>query len=213
VGKSPPIRVLLADDHVVLRQGLALIIESAPDTRVVAQASDGNEAVEQYFLHHPDVVLLDLRMPRLDGVEVIEKIRARAPEARFILLTAFGGDEDVFRGFHAGASAYLLKSASREELLRCIRSVYKGETIVPAAIASKLAERVARPALTQRQMDVLRLVAAGLCNKDIADRLNISEGTVKSHVNQVLQKLGVTRRTEAVAMAMKHGITHLDDDE
>jgi DNA-binding NarL/FixJ family response regulator len=210
--KPRPIRVLLADDHDVLREGLALLIGSAPDMLVVAQAKDGREAVELFFAHHPDVALLDLRMPGMDGIQAISAIRQKTPDTRFILLTAFDGDEDIFRGYRAGASAYLLKTTSREDLFRCIRAVHGGQTFVPPPVASKLAARVARPALSERQMDVLRLMAAGLSNKEIGARLRVTEGTVKSHVNQVLEKLGTTRRTEAVAMAMKHGITHPDED-
>jgi len=209
--KPPPIRVLLADDHRVLREGLAMLIESAPDMRVVAQAGDGSEAVAQFKIHHPDVVLLDLRMPGMDGIQAMEEIRRQSPEARFIFLTAFDGDEDIFRSFRAGAFAYLLKSGSREDLFHCIRAVYAGETCIPPPVASKLAIRVARPELSQRQMEVLHLMSEGLSNKEIGARLNVTEGTVKSHVNQVLEKLGASSRMEAVALAMKHGITHPDD--
>jgi two-component system, NarL family, response regulator len=211
VKKPDRIRVLIADDHEVLREGLALLIDGAPDLHVVAQAADGGEAVEQFLAQRPDVALLDLRMPGMDGVQAIVAIRERVADARIVLLTAFEADEDVYRGFQAGARGYLLKSTSREELLNCICAVCGGEMWVPAAMAAKLALHAARPQLTQRQLEVLRLMAVGQSNKEIGAKLNVSEGTVKTHVNQILEKLGATGRTQAVTIAMERGITHSDD--
>ena len=207
---SNPIRVLIADDHPVVREGLVALISRRPDMQLVGEASNGREAVEQFFVHHPDVTLLDQRMPDMDGVAALKAIRERCPDARIILLTTYDGSEDIYRGMRAGAKAYLLKDVSREELLECIRSVHEGKTEISPAVATRLANRVARKDLTSREMEVLRLMATGKSNKEIGAALNVSEGTVKVHVNHILQKLGVESRTEAATVALKRGIVGLE---
>lgn len=203
------IRVLIADDHAVVRDGLVAMIGKWTDMTVVAEAEDGQEAVEQWRRHRPDVALLDLRMPRLDGVGAIEQIRASDPDARLIVLTTFDSDEDIYRGIRAGAKAYLLKDAPRDEILDCVRRVYRGETIVPPSIAAKLAERVGGPELTARETEVLQALATGESNKEIGRRLFITEATVKAHVKSIFTKLNVLSRTEAVAAAARRGLVQL----
>jgi two-component system NarL family response regulator len=203
------IRVLIADDHAVVRDGLAAMIGRWPDTTVVAEAQDGRDAVAQWKRHRPDVTLLDLRMPELDGVGAIEQIRQLDPAARVILLTTFDGEEDIYRGIRAGAKAYLLKDAPRDEILNCIRRVHAGETFVPAPLAAKLAERISGAELTERETSVLRALAKGQSNKQIGRSLFISETTVKAHLKSIFSKLNVLSRTEAIAAAARRGIVHL----
>lgn len=204
--ESGVIRVLICDDHPVVREGLAALISRRPNMQLVGEASNGREAVEQFFIHHPDVTLMDQRMPVLDGVTALERIREKCPEARIILLTTYDGSEDIYRGLRAGAKAYLLKDVSRSELVECIRSVHEGKTEISPQVATRLANRVAREDLTPREMEVLRQMTAGKSNKEIGTALNISESTVKVHVNHILQKLGVESRTEAATVALKRGI-------
>jgi two-component system NarL family response regulator len=200
----------LADDHAVVREGFAAVLSYQPDVEVVGQAADGHGAVALYRELHPDVLLVDLRMPGLSGVEVITAVRAESPDARAIVLTTFDGDEDVFRALEAGARGYLLKDSTTAELLEAIRAVYAGRRCVPPEVAARLVERAtAGPALSVREVEVLRLVAAGKTNKEIAAALFISEGTVKTHLNSVHEKLGVRDRTEAVMVALRRGILHL----
>jgi DNA-binding NarL/FixJ family response regulator len=203
------IRVLIADDHVVVREGLVAMIDRQPDMTVVAQAPNGAEAVELWRSHGPDIALLDLRMPVLDGVGAIGRIRAEDPKARILILTTYDGDEDIYRGMRAGAKAYLLKDTPREELLQCIRAVYSGESYIPPAVAAKLASQVSGERLTTREMEILALIARGRSNKAIARELDISEGTVKTHVKSILQKLDATSRTEAVSIGAKRGLVRL----
>ncbi len=205
-----PIRVLLADDHAVVREGLAAMIGRRPDMEVVAEAENGVRAVELARQHRPDVILMDLRMPQMGGVEALSAIRAEQPGARVIVLTTFDGDEDIYRALQAGAQAYLLKDTPRDELLDAIRAVHQGLRRIPPEVAAKLAERVTAPDLTPRELDVLRLVALGQSNKEIAAALTIAEGTVKIHVNNLLGKLGAASRTQAVTEALKRGLIHLD---
>ena len=203
------IRVLIADDHVVVREGLVAMIDRQPDMTVVAQAPNGAEAVELWRSHGPDIALLDLRMPVLDGVGAIGRIRAEDPKARILILTTYDGDEDIYRGMRAGAKAYLLKDTPREELLQCIRAVYSGESYIPPAVAAKLASQVSGERLTTRETEILALIARGRSNKAIARELDISEGTVKTHVKSILQKLEATSRTEAVSIGAKRGLVRL----
>jgi len=203
------IRILIADDHPIVREGLAAIISLRPDMTVVAQAADGRDAVEAFRKHRPDLALLDLRMPLLDGVGAIAAIRAEFPNARLILLTTYDGDEDIYRALRAGAKAYLLKDSPREDLLRCIREVHEGRTCIPPAVAAKLAVRLTGTELTGRELEVLDLTARGQSNKEIAAGLSIAEGTVKVHLNSIFGKLGVAGRTEAVRSALERGILHL----
>jgi two-component system NarL family response regulator len=213
IRKNPPpdmpathIRVLIADDHVVVREGLAAMINRQPDMRVVAEAPDGVDAVRRWSEERPDVSLVDLRMPRLDGVGFISQVRTLDPKARILILTTFDGDEDIYRGMRAGAKAYLLKDAPREQLLECIRAVHAGDTFLPPNVAAKLAAQVSGERLTDRELETLKLISAGDSNKSIARKLNISEGTVKTHVKSVLFKLGATSRTEAAAIAARRGL-------
>ncbi len=204
------IRVLVADDHAVVRDGLAAIISLERDMRVVAQACDGHEAIELYRQHRPDVALFDIRMPEMDGIEALTTVREQHPHARIVLLTTFGGDEDIYRGLKAGAKAYLLKAGPREQVTETIRSVHAGLTHIPPEVAARLASRIGRAELTPREVEVLRLVADGRSNQEIASRLYISESTAKAHLNSILNKLHVTDRTQAAIEALKQGIIHLD---
>jgi two-component system, NarL family, response regulator len=209
VESGTTIRVLLADDHPVVREGLRALITRRSSMCVVAEAKNGAEAFKLFGRYRPDVALIDLRMPELDGVDAIKAIREHFPAARIIVLTTFDGDEDIYRALRAGAKAYLLKDVGREELLECIRLVHEGRTYLPSGVATKLAERVAGSGLTERELDVLRLMATGKSNKEIGSALTVSEGTVKTHVNNILHKLNVSGRTEAVASAIKRGIVQL----
>jgi DNA-binding NarL/FixJ family response regulator len=203
------IRVLIADDHAVVRDGLVAMIGKWTDMAVVAEAGDGREAVEQWERHRPDVALLDLRMPVLDGVGAIDAIRARDAAARVILLTTFDGDEDIYRGIRAGAKAYLLKDAPRDAILDCIRRVHGGATVMPPEVVAKLAGRVSGPEVTPRELTVLRALATGQSNREIADSLFISETTVKAHLKSIFTKLNVLSRTEAIAAAARRGMVRL----
>lgn len=204
------IQILISDDHPVVREGLAALINRRPDMRVVAEAGNGREAVDAFLRLRPDVALMDLRMPQMDGVQAISAIREAAPDARIIVLTTYDSDEDIYRALRAGAKAYLLKDARREELLDCIRTVYEGRSWIPAAVATKLASRVGASELTPRELEVLRLMVAGKSNKEIGAILFVAEGTVKVHVSHIMEKLGTTGRTEAVSVALKRGLIHLD---
>lgn len=206
---SREIRVLIADDHPVVRDGLVAMLGRWTDVTVVAQAQNGRDAVEQWKLQRPNVSLLDLRMPVLDGVEAINEMRAIDTTARIILLTTFDGEEDIYRGLRAGAKAYLLKDAPREEILDCIRQVHNGQTVISAPVATKLAGRVSRVELTEREMVVLRAVATGQSNREIGRTLFISEATVKAHLKSIFVKLDVLSRTEAVAAAARRGLVRL----
>jgi DNA-binding NarL/FixJ family response regulator len=204
------IRVLIADDHGVVREGLASMINrNRADMTVVGEASNGREALELWKQEQPDVTLLDLRMPEMDGVDVIREIRATDKSARIIVLTTFDGDEDIYRAIRAGAKGYLLKDITREALMDSIRRVHMGETCVPLHLITKLADRVSGETLSERELEVLRLMAKGKSNKEIASALFISEGTVKSHGKSIFAKLNVASRTEAVTEATRRGFLRL----
>lgn len=200
------IRVLIADDHVTVLEGLAAIIGRQPDMMVVAEAADGEEAVELWTRHRPDVTLIDLRMPKLDGVGVIEKIRKLDASTRFIVLTTYDTDTEILRAIKAGTKAYLLKDAHREELLDCIRRVDRGETCIPASLVEKVAAGLSSESLTARELNVLELLAQGKSNKEIGASLYVSETTVKSHLRSIFRKLDVLSRTEAITVATRRGL-------
>jgi DNA-binding NarL/FixJ family response regulator len=204
-----PIRILIVEDHHVVRQGLAALLKTVPDMAVVAQAADGAEGVRLFREHKPDVAIMDLRLPVLSGVDAITQIRSEFPSARIIVLTTFDGDEDIYRALQAGARGYLLKDMFGEELMEAIRIVHSGRTRIPPAIAERLAERMGGPNLTNRELEVLQAIVAGKSNKEIAFGLGISEATVKTHINNILSKLGVTDRTQATTAALQRGIVHL----
>jgi len=207
---KPRIRVLIADDHGVVREGLvSMILRNKADMTLVGEASNGREAIDLWIEHRPDVTLLDLRMPEVDGVDAIKEIRALDEKARIVVLTTFDGDEDIYRAIQAGAKGYLLKDVPREALMDCIRRVYAGETSVPMHLVAKLAERVSGDTLSKREIEVLKLMAKGRSNKEIASSLFISEGTVKSHGKAIFAKMNVFSRTEAVAEATRRGLIRL----
>lgn len=203
------IRILVADDHFVVRSGLVSVIHAEPDMKVVAEAADGVQAIEQFRRHHPDLALLDLRMPVKNGNEAIETIRREFPHARILVLTAFSGDEDIHRALQAGAQGYVLKSATGDGLVPAIRAVAAGEPWIPRDVATRLAMRNAFEPLTARELQVLREAARGRANKEIAAALAISEHTVKDHLKSILAKLNVADRTEAVTAAVQRGIIDL----
>ncbi|KYC43500.1 LuxR family transcriptional regulator [Scytonema hofmannii PCC 7110] len=207
--QSNLIRVLIADDHPVVRQGLAAMIEREPDMVVVAQAGDGHSAIEMFCEYQPDVTLMDLRMPKMGGVDAIDAICNKFNDARIIVLTTFDGDEDIYRGLRAGARGYLLKDAEPDELLRAIRTVASNQKYLQPTVGAKLAERMSNPELSDRETQVLRLMAVGKSNQDISAALRISESTVKFHINNILSKLSVNDRTQAVLVALKRGIVNL----
>ncbi len=206
---SEKIRILVAEDHLVARVGVTTIVNMQDDMTVVAEAANGNQAVEMFRVHQPDVTLLDLRMPGMGGVEAAIAIRSEFPGARMIALTTYGGDEDIRRALAAGVQAYLTKDVLHDELLKAIRAVYAGQTYLPAAVAASLAAQLPRPDLSAREVQVLALIVRGLANKQIAFTLSIAEHTVKNHVKNILSKLGVQDRTQAATAAIQRGIIHL----
>jgi DNA-binding NarL/FixJ family response regulator len=206
---TPKIRVFAVDDHPLLRQGLAAIVDHQRDMQLVAQAASGREAIEEYRKHAPDVTLMDLRLPDMSGIDALIAIRIEVPTARVIMLSTFDGDVEVHRALRAGARGYMLKGGPPRELIDAIREVHAGRKRIPAALAARLAEYVSEDDLTPREIEVLRLVAEGCRNRDIAERLFISEDTVKVHLKHVMEKLGATDRTHAVTIALRRGIIHL----
>lgn len=204
-----PIRIMVVEDHHIVRQGLIALLGTVPDLKVVAEAGDGADAVALYRQHQPDVTLMDLRLPSVSGVEAVERIRREFPAARIIVLTTYDGDEDIYRALQAGARGYLLKGMYKNELLDAIYAVHAGKSRIPAVIAERLAERMGGPELTSRELDVLRLIVSGCANKEIGNKLFISEATVKTHINSILSKLGVSDRTQASMAAIQRGIVHL----
>jgi DNA-binding NarL/FixJ family response regulator len=206
---ATPIRVLCVDDHRLMREGIARIVGVQPDMTVVAEASDGEEAVEQFIKHRPDVTLMDLEMPRMNGVQAIQAIRSREPAARVVVLTMYHGDEDIFRAVAAGAVGYLLKDTLPDDLIRVIRDVHAGQRAIPPEIAAVLEQRANQPSLTFRESQVLELLATGKRNKEIAAALGISGDTASAHIKSIFLKFNVHDRTAALAEALRRGIIHI----
>jgi two-component system NarL family response regulator len=204
------IRILIADDHPMIRAGLIASIEPEADLTVVAAASNGEQAVELFREHRPDIALMDLRMPGKGGVEAIRAIRSEFPQAKIVVLSTYQGDEDIFRALDAGAVTYLLKDALAQDLIRVIREVMQGRRPLSPEVAQRLADRMLKPTLTARELEVMALIARGMRNKEIAAELRISEETAQGHVKNILAKFGVHDRTEAVAVAIQRGIVHVD---
>jgi DNA-binding NarL/FixJ family response regulator len=208
---TKPIRILTADDHPLLRYGITALIGAEPDMELVAQASTGREAIEQFRRHQPDVTLMDLQMPGMNGIEAIIAIRSEFPNARIIVVTTYAGDVQVTRALKAGARAYILKGHLAGELLDTIRAVHAGQRRIPAEVAAEVAEHAGEDGLTEREIEVLRLIAGGNANKEIGAQLSITEETVKSRVSNILSKLGANDRTHAVTIGLKRGIIALED--
>ena len=207
---SSPIRILVVEDHHVVRQGLIALLSVAEGVEVVAETADGREAMKQFESSYPDITLIDLRLPKMSGVEVIQRVRANHAQARFIVLTTYDGDEDIYRALQAGARAYLLKGMTVDVLLSTIRAVHAGKSCIPPVIAQRLAERMSTEQLTQREQDVLEQIVRGKSNKEIGTELEISEATVKTHINNLLGKLGVSDRTQAATAAIQRGLVQLE---
>jgi len=207
---SETIRILLVDDHPIVREGLAALIGRREDMTVVGEAGNGEEGIKLYRELRPDVTLMDLRMPKLGGLDALAAIRREFPDARVIVLTTFAGDEDVYKAIRGGALSYLLKETPRAELLDTIRAVAKGQRRIPPDVAARLADHVEEPELTPREKDVLELIVKGHSNREIGDRLGLTEGTVKGYVNTLLMKMGVRDRTQAVTAALKRGLVNLE---
>jgi DNA-binding NarL/FixJ family response regulator len=203
------IRILAVDDHALLRQGIAALVGNQPDMELVAEATNGREAVELFRKHQPDVTLMDLQMPEMNGIDALSAIRGEFPEARVIMLTTYTGDVQVFRALKAGARAYLLKGLLRKELIETIRAVHAGQKRLAPEVAAEIAEHATAGALTPREIDVLRLISDGNANKEIAAQLSLTEETVKGHVKNILAKLGAKDRTHAVTIGLKRGIFDL----
>jgi DNA-binding NarL/FixJ family response regulator len=208
-GAGAPIRVMTVDDHPVYRDGLAALLAVHPDLELVAEAADGAEAVERFRVHRPDVTLMDLSMPTMGGAMAIERITAEFPDAKIIALTTYEGDADIHRALEAGARGYLLKDVVRHEVADAIRSVHRGGRVLPPAVAQRLAEFTPRIELTEREMEVLTLMARGMSNKQIANAIGRTEATVKVHVLHIFEKLDVDDRTKAVTVALNRGMIHL----
>ena len=203
------IRAVIADDHPVVREGLGALVSSQKDMNVVGEAANGKQAVQQFLLHRPDVLLLDLRMPEMNGIDVIHAIIAKEPRARIIVLSTYNTDEDIYQALKAGAKAYLLKDAPREQLLESIRAVHTGRLSISSSIGAQLAAGLTAPGLTDREVEIAKSMVAGKTNKEIGASLRITEGTVKVHVRHILKKLGASRRTEAIRIALERGIVQL----
>jgi len=209
-GGARPITVLCVDDHRIVREGLRMIIDSEPDMTVIDSAADGREAVARYRQHTPDITLMDLQLPEMGGVEAIRAIRQLDGHARIIVLTMYKGDEDIHRAMDAGASTYLLKDTLADDLPRIVREVHAGRRMLPPDVLARLEERAASPTLTPREIEVMRLVASGRRDKEIAVALSISSQTARVHMKNIFAKLGVSDRTEAMSVAIRRGIIHID---
>jgi DNA-binding NarL/FixJ family response regulator len=207
--KAPQIRIVLADDHHVVRQGMAAIIATESDLKIVGEAADGEQAAALYLKEKPDVLVLDLRMPALDGFNVVQRLILAEPDARILVMTTYDTDEDIWRCLRAGAKGYLLKDASQPEIITAIRSVARGESFTTPLLAVKLARRANAPELSPRESEVIKLLAAGKTNKEIAALLELEAGTIKTHLKAIFTKLGATTRTQAVRKAEERGILHL----
>jgi two-component system NarL family response regulator len=210
MNQNERISLMIVEDHFVVRVGLAAIINSQPDMVTVAEASNGRQAIELFDQHQPDVTLLDLRLPGMNGLEVIAAIMGKHPKARVIVLSTYGGDEDIFRAFQAGARAYFLKDIKGQDLINAIRAVRAGQRPLPPEIAARLADRIPRSELSPRELEILKLISKGGSNKEIANSLNISEGTVRVHASNIFAKLGCSDRAQAVTEAFKRGIIYID---
>jgi len=206
---DPAIRILCVDDHPLMREGITAVIQNEPDMLVIGEASNGQEALQEFRKHHPDITLMDLRLPDISGIDALIAIRAEYAAARVIMLTTFEGDAEIQRALQAGAQGYMLKSMPRKRLVEMIRKVHAGAKSIPTEIAAHLAEHLGDEFLTRREVDVLQKMAGGNRNRDIAEQLFISEETVKGHVKHIMEKLRASDRTEAVAIAVRRGIIHL----
>jgi two-component system, NarL family, response regulator len=205
----PPIRILIVDDHPFVRLGISALIASSKEMEVVAQAGSGEEAISMHALHHPDITLVDLRLPDITGVEAIRRIRVRSPRARFIVLTTYEGDEDIYQAMEAGAVGYLIKNLPQEMLFNAVKQVHAGGRFLPPPVSQTLASRMPDSSLSRRECDVLRLMAEGKSNGEIGEELGITEGTVKCHVSVILNRLNVRDRTQAVVTALQRGLIHI----
>jgi DNA-binding NarL/FixJ family response regulator len=205
------IKVLAVDDHPLVRKGIASILANEADMLLVGEAGSGREAVDLFRQHHPDVTLMDLRMPEMDGVQATQAIRKEFPDARIIALTSYDGDQDIYRALEAGVRGYMLKEMVHTDVLRAIRTVHAGKRLMPQEVAERLSEYFPQVALTPREVEVLGHVAKGMANKEIADQLGTASGTVKMHIQNILEKLGASDRTHAVTIAIQRGILHLDE--
>jgi DNA-binding NarL/FixJ family response regulator len=205
----PPIRILIVDDHPIMRVGITALIASSKEMETVAQAANGEEALTLHALHHPDITLMDLRLPGISGVETIRRIRSQSPKARFIVLTTYDGDEDIFQAMEAGAAGYLVKGMPQEMLVNAVKRVHAGGRFLPPPMSKALASRMPDSSLSHRELEVLGLVAKGKSNREIASSLGITEATVKCHVSVILMRLDASDRTQAVVIALQRGLIHL----
>ncbi|MEO7318155.1 MAG: response regulator transcription factor [Chthoniobacteraceae bacterium] len=207
---EPLVRVLCVDDHPLVRKGIAAIIGNEPSLQLVGEAGNGREAVEKFRELHPDVVLMDLRMPEMDGIEATKQIRQISPDAKIIALTSYDGDQDIYKAIEAGVRGYILKEMAHTKVIDAIHTVHSGKRLMPQEVAERLSEYFPQVALTPREIEVLKYVARGMANKEIAHQLGTASGTVKMHVQNILAKLGAADRTHAVTIALERGILHLD---